>query len=78
MTKATPGSRRGNAAASKVRNALPLSARDDRILAVRVAYAVRNVNRYGEVTLGVDTARALLARVAPAGDEPEESEDPDA
>ena len=67
MTKATPGSRRGNAEASKIRNALPLSARDDKILAMRVDYAVRNVNRHGEVTLGIDTARAL----------PEESEDPD-
>ena len=68
--------RRGNTEASKIRNALPLSVRDDKILAMRIAYAVRNVNRYGEVTLELDTARALLARVSPPV-ELEESEDPD-
>ena len=77
MTKSTPGSRRGNAEANRLRNALPLTVRDDKILAMRVAFAVRNVNRYGEVTLGVDTARVLLARLAPTAAEPEESEDPD-
>ena len=44
--------------------------RDDKILAMRVDYAVRHANRYGEVTLDVDTARALLARVAPAAASP--------
>ena len=72
----TAMTRRGNTEASKIRNALPLSVRDDKILAMRIAYAVRNVNRYGEVTLELDTARALLARVSPPV-ELEESEDPD-
>ena len=61
MTKATPGSRRGNAEASKIRNALPLSVRDDKILASRLPYAVRHASRHGLVELGVETAQTVDA-----------------
>ena len=56
---------------------LPLRTRDDRILAERLAYALRHPVSDDAVLLEIKAAELLLHRLAPAG-ELEENEDHDA
>lgn len=50
--------------AMKVRSALTVDHRDDKVLAERLGFTVRNASRFGTVEIGVETAVALLDRVA--------------
>lgn len=56
--------RRGNAEVWKLRLSIPVSVRDERLAAERLAFACRHPTRHGTVELGIETAAALLAKVA--------------
>jgi hypothetical protein len=61
----------------RMNQALPLRTRDDRILAERLAYALRHPVSDDAVLLEIKAAELLLHRLAPV-EELEESEDHDA
>ena len=53
---------------SKGTNALPLTTRDDRILAQRLEYALRHPISADAVLIDIVAAELLLHRLAPAGE----------
>ena len=65
VAKISGARRKGNLYASKLGDSLPLSTRDNRILAQRLAFALRHPVTPDAVLIDIKAAELLLHRLAP-------------